>query len=154
MRAKSIRWNLVLWTKRGSFDNSAPELRGLCRDLIECDYKTNQIKRAPTGPQTHTYPANGGILRKVNADTQWRDAAVTDILYGATHLINVASGGFGWRLALWRRPIDGLSPDGAGWTVGLHGSIWRTKPATTCHKFHAFVVVLVTRFTVFMAHRV
>lgn len=40
-----------------------------------------------------------------------------------THLINVGCGGFGWRLALWCRPVHGLSPDGAGWPVGLHRSI-------------------------------
>lgn len=49
--------------------------------------------------------------------------AVTEILERATHLINVGCGGFGWGLALWCGPVHGLSPDGAGWPVGLHRSI-------------------------------
>lgn len=50
-------------------------------------------------------------------------SAVTVILQEATHLINVGCGGFGWRLSLWCGPVHGLSPDGAGRSVGLHRSM-------------------------------
>lgn len=43
------------------------------------------------------------------------------------YLINVGSRGFGWRFALRRGPVCGLSPDGACWPAGLHRSISTTK---------------------------
>ena len=53
--------------------------------------------------------------------------AVKDTLRRVTHLINVGSRWFGWRLALWCGPIHGLSSDGARWPVGLHRSINTTE---------------------------
>lgn len=52
------------------------------------------------------------------------------IFQPVTNLINVGSGGFRWRLALWRGPVRGLNPDGAGWPVGLHRSKSRADEAT------------------------
>lgn len=49
------------------------------------------------------------------------------MLQPATNLINVGSGGFGWRLALWCGPVRGLNPDGAGWPAGLHGPTSRAE---------------------------
>lgn len=54
-------------------------------------------------------------------------AAVTEALWGVTHLINVGCHGFGWGPALWCGPVCGLSPDGADWPVGLHRAIRHSR---------------------------
>lgn len=102
--------------------------------------------RMQIGPKSHTQTRGLHFYTNENAATapprrkrlnlniisglQHCTASVEQVLQPVTNLINVDSGGFRWRLALWCGPVRGLNPDGAGWPVGLHRSISRADKST------------------------